>query len=107
MERNGGTPSRAWSKGQGSTDHDQNAIRHWNSEDNLFFPTPSLVCQTHVQHLIGIQHAKVWGLLRDPSCHVYVCGDSATVEEAKAEVRANRSAYISVQNYRAFVPQAC
>ncbi|CAM9801707.1 unnamed protein product [Scytosiphon promiscuus] len=42
--------------------------------------------KTQVQHLIGMQHAKVWGLLRDPSCHAYLCGDAATVEEVKAEM---------------------
>lgn len=43
--------------------------------------------QTYVQHLVSRQHAKVWELLRDPRCHVYVCGDSTMGEEVKAEVR--------------------
>ncbi|CAM9667313.1 unnamed protein product, partial [Scytosiphon promiscuus] len=43
--------------------------------------------KTYVQHLIGRQHAKVWNVLRDPSCHVYLCGDSSMGEEVKAEVR--------------------
>lgn len=58
----------------------------------IFAPPPSLLPpppsrQTYVQHLISRQHAEVWELLRDPRCHVYVCGDSTMGEEVKAEVR--------------------
>eukprot|EP00752_Nemacystus_decipiens_P005386 g4883.t1 len=42
--------------------------------------------KTYVQHLISRQHAEVWELLRDPNCHVYVCGDSSMGEEVKAEL---------------------
>ncbi|CAM9350750.1 unnamed protein product, partial [Ectocarpus fasciculatus] len=41
----------------------------------------------YVQDLISRQHSSVWELLRNPACHVYVCGDSAMGEEVKAEVR--------------------
>ncbi|CBN77672.1 Nitric oxide synthase, oxygenase domain protein [Ectocarpus siliculosus] len=40
----------------------------------------------NVQDLISRQQASVWELLRNPTCHVYVCGDSAG-EAVKAEAQ--------------------
>ncbi|CAN0280898.1 unnamed protein product, partial [Ectocarpus sp. 6 AP-2014] len=37
--------------------------------------------------LISRQQASVWKLLRNPACHVYVCGDSAMGEAVKAEAQ--------------------
>ncbi|CAM9742243.1 unnamed protein product, partial [Ectocarpus sp. 4 AP-2014] len=40
-----------------------------------------------VQDLISRQHASVRKLLRNPACHVYVCGDLAMGEAVKAEAQ--------------------
>ncbi|CAN0314549.1 unnamed protein product, partial [Ectocarpus sp. 6 AP-2014] len=40
----------------------------------------------NVQDLISRQQASVWELIRNPTCHVYVWGDSAG-EAVKAEAQ--------------------
>ncbi|WP_157579285.1 nitric oxide synthase oxygenase [Spirosoma montaniterrae] len=40
--------------------------------------------KTYVQHLIGQHHPDVWAMLKQPDCHVYICGDARMADEVMA-----------------------